>query len=44
MSIEYPESYINDILKEVTTIAVVGASSKKDRDSYKVMQSLIENG
>ena len=44
MSIEYPESYINDILKEVTTIAVVGASLKKDRDSYKVMQSLIENG
>ena len=44
MSIEYPESYLCDILNEVRTIAVVGASSKKHRDSYKVMQSLIENG
>ena len=44
MSIVYPESYIDDILHEIKTIAVVGASSKKDRDSYKVMQSLIENG
>ena len=44
MSIEYSEFYLRDILNEVTTIAVVGASSKKHRDSYKVMQSLIENG
>ena len=44
MSIAYPESFIEDILSEVKTIAVVGASSKKDRDSYKVMQSLINNG
>ena len=44
MSIAYPESFIEDILREIKTIAVVGASSKKDRDSYKVMQSLIENG
>ena len=44
MSIVYPESYIDDILHEIKTIAVVGASSKKDRDSYKVMQSLIKNG
>ena len=44
MSIEYPKSYLCDILNEVRTIAIVGASSKKHRDSYKVMQSLIENG
>ena len=44
MSIAYPESFIKDILSEIKTIAVVGASSKKDRDSYKVMQSLIKNG
>ena len=44
MGIEYSEFYLSDILNEVKTIAVVGASSKKHRDSYKVMQSLIENG
>ena len=44
MSIEYSEFYLSDILNEVKTIAVVGASSKKHRDSYKVMQSLIKNG
>ena len=36
--------YIKTILSEAKTIAVVGASSKKDRDSYKVMYHLIENG
>ena len=44
MNNAYPESFIEDILREIKTIAVVGASSKKDRDSYKVMQSLIKNG
>ena len=44
MSIDYSESYIKNILNEVKSIAVVGASSKKERDSYKVMQSLIKNG
>ena len=44
MSVTYPESFIEDILSDIKTIAVVGASSKKDRDSYKVMQSLIKNG
>ncbi|MDA0949747.1 MAG: CoA-binding protein, partial [Proteobacteria bacterium] len=44
MSIDYSESYIKNILNEVKSIAVVGASSKKERDSYKVMQCLIENG
>ena len=44
MSIVYPASYIDDILHEIKTIAVVGASSKKHRDSYKLMKSLIKNG
>ena len=44
MNNAYPESFIEDILSEIKTIAVVGASSKKHRDSYKVMESLIENG
>ena len=44
MNTNYSESYISDILKKVKTIAVVGASSKKDRDSYKVIQSLITKG
>ena len=41
---EYSNSYINKVLQEVETIAVVGASSNHQRDSYKVMESLIENG
>ena len=43
MILDYSKSYIKKILKEVTTIAVVGASAKKEKDSFKVMQSLIEN-
>ena len=39
----YSKSYIREILNEVKTIAVVGASAKKERDSFKVMQSLLEN-
>ena len=30
-----------DILKNINTIAVVGVSSKEERDSYKVMKFLI---
>ena len=41
---EYSEKYIKEVLKEVKTIAVVGASSNHERDSYKVMESLIKNG
>jgi uncharacterized protein len=44
MTIDYSDSYIKEILEEVKTIAVVGASANKDRDSYKVMQSLIQHG
>jgi predicted CoA-binding protein len=44
MIVDYSESYIKEILEEVKTIAVVGASANQDRDSYKVMQSLIQHG
>ena len=44
MGVCYSEKYIREILKEVKTIAVVGASSKSVRDSYKVMAALIEHG
>jgi predicted CoA-binding protein len=35
---------IKEILKNIHTIAVVGASDKPERDSFKVMQFLIERG
>ena len=44
MTINYSDSYVKEILEEVETIAVVGASVNQDRDSYKVMQVLIEHG
>ena len=44
MIVDYSERYIKEILKEVKTIAVVGASGNHDRDSYKVMESLIQHG
>ena len=42
--VNYSESYIKKILDEVKTIAVVGASANQDRDSYKVMQVLMQHG
>ena len=42
--VNYSESYIKEILNEVKTIAVVGASANQDRDSYKVMQVLMQHG
>ena len=33
-----------DILKNINSIAIVGISSKEERDSYKVMKFLIEKG
>ena len=33
-----------DILKNVSSIAIVGISSKEERDSYKVMKFLIKKG
>ena len=44
MTIDYSETYIREILEEVKTIAVVGASGDHDRDSYKVMEALIQHG
>ena len=35
---------LRSILKNITSIAIVGASPKPQRDSYKVMKFLIENG
>ncbi|MBM23981.1 MAG: CoA-binding protein [Gammaproteobacteria bacterium] len=44
MIVDYSETYIKEILKEVKTIAVVGASRDHERDSYKVMEALIQHG
>ena len=44
MVIDYSQAYIKEILDEVKTIAVVGASANHDRDSYKVMSALIHHG
>ena len=44
MILDYSEIYIKEILREVKTIAVVGASADQNRDSYKVMQALIQHG
>jgi len=41
---DYSQNHIKEILDEVKTIAVVGASANRDRDSYKVMQALIQHG
>lgn len=40
----YPDDYIRAILREVKTIAVVGASPKNVRPSYFVVKYLIEKG
>ena len=44
MIVDYSETYIKEILREVKAIAVVGASGDHDRDSYKVMEALIQHG
>ena len=44
MNINYHDSFIKQILEESNTIAIVGASSKEDRDSYKVMKYLLQKG
>lgn len=36
--------YLKEILSNVKTIAVVGASTKPDKDSYRVMEALINFG
>ena len=42
MNTNYSDSYLKNILQEAKTIAIVGASSNPDRDSYKVMKFLID--
>ncbi len=40
----YSDEYLREILVEVNSIAVVGASLKPQRDSYKVIKTLIDHG
>ncbi len=41
---KFTKSYLQSILQSVKTIALVGASSCPERDSYKVMEFLIDRG
>lgn len=40
----YDDAYLRDILKNVRTIAVLGASTNSTRPSYEVMHFLAEHG
>ena len=40
----YSKKDLKIIIENITTIAVIGASSNPDRDSFKVMKYLIEKG
>ena len=40
----YSKLFIDEIVQEVKTVAIVGASARQERDSFKVMRSLIDNG
>ena len=40
----YSDIFLLDILSSVKTIALVGASSNSERDSFKVMKVLLKNG
>jgi uncharacterized protein len=40
----YPEGYIRDILRDVKTVALVGASDSAVRPSYFVMKYLLDKG
>ena len=44
MTKTYSDKFLKNILQETKSIAVVGASSKAHRDSFKVMETLIKNG
>ena len=44
MDNEYPDSFIKKILQDSNSIAIVGASPNKERDSHKVMEYLLEEG
>ena len=41
---DYSDIFLKDILEDTKSIAIVGASSKPHRDSYKVMETLINHG
>lgn len=41
---DYPDSYISSILRDVASIAVVGASANTSRPSYFVLKYLISKG
>ena len=44
MDNEYSDSFIKKILQDSNSIAIVGASPNKERDSHKVMEYLLEKG
>ena len=44
MNNDYPDSYIKKILEDSNSIAIVGASPNKERDSHKVMECLLKKG
>ena len=44
MDNEYSDSFIKKILEDSNSIAIVGASPNKERDSHKVMEYLLEEG
>ena len=44
MDNEYSDSFIKKILQDSNSIAIVGASPNKERDSHKVMEYLLQQG
>ena len=44
LKVNESKEYLKNLLKSIKTIAVIGASSNPERDSYKVMKFLIEKG
>ena len=40
----YSDSFIKKVLEDTNSIAIVGASPHKERDSHKVMKYLLEKG
>ena len=44
MNNNYSDSFIKKVLEDAKSIAIVGASPNKERDSHKVMKYLLEKG
>ena len=44
MNNNYSDNFIKKILEDSNSIAIVGASPNKERDSHKVMKYLLEKG